>query len=64
MVEGGIIEGPKESSTDTVGQIKRGKAGGPKQLAHQIIRAAGQAEVKKMRKISDMVMYEGKVVMD
>jgi len=47
-----------------VGQMKIWKAGGPAELAGEIICAAGQTGMKKTMKIRDMVMDEGSVLRD
>lgn len=44
--------------------MKSGKAGGPTELVGEMIRAAGQAGVKKMTEICNMVVNEGKIPRD
>ena len=47
-----------------IGQMKSRKAGGPTELVGEIIRAAGKAGMKKMKKICNMVVNEEKIPRD
>ena len=69
IVDCDVVEGPRECFTEmevgkAMKQMKSGKAGGPTGLVSEMLNAAGQAGVKMMTEICNMVMSEGKIPRD